>query len=62
MNNIRYDPIGLNRFASFDPSISRMRIVAGQHQPCAYCAMVYCLRHNDYKAAQLILKRMNSKC
>lgn len=49
------EKIGIDRFVRFDPSISRIRISA-VHQPCATCAMIYCLKQNDYEAAKLIAK------
>lgn len=55
MNIIYQSKLGADRFAKFDLSISRIRIAAS-HQPCATCAMIYCLKQNDNEAAELIAK------
>lgn len=60
MNEIYQTKLGIDRYVKFDPSISRTRI-RRPHQPCAYCAMVYCLKHGDKQAAEVIRERMNSE-
>ncbi len=51
------EPTGLDRFARFDPSISRARIAGHVHNPEWFGAYIWCLRHMDYEAAEVILKR-----
>lgn len=54
MNN---EKIGIDRYASFDPSISRTRIAAHVHKPGYLGAIIYCLKHGDNEAAELIRDR-----
>lgn len=49
--------IGLDRYASFDPSVSRVRIAAHVHKPGYLGAVIYCLKHGDNEAAELIRDR-----
>lgn len=59
---MRYDPIGLDRYAKFDMSISRMRIANHKpHEPCASCAVTYCLQNGDFEAAEIILQAQKAK-
>lgn len=51
---MRYEPIGLARFAKFDMSISRMRIARHKHVPSAAGALTYCLLNFDMEAAEII--------
>jgi len=54
MNEIYQEKIGTDRFAKFDPSISRMRIANSRHRPCATCVYIYLLKQGDYEAAELV--------
>jgi len=56
MSEVYQERAGADRYAKFDPSISRMRIASYRHQPCATCAYIYCLKNGDYEAAELIRK------
>jgi len=53
----RNEQIGIDRFARFDHSISRMRIANSVHTPSWLGAMIYCLRHGDFVSAELIEAR-----
>lgn len=59
MNHI---PQGQSQFAKFDPFISKMRTGNHQHTPCAICAFIYCLKHSDLEAADIIRKAQFDPC
>jgi hypothetical protein len=52
-----YIEIGLERFAKFDPSISRSRIVHQVHIPKWEDVYIHLLKQRDYKSAELVRVR-----
>lgn len=54
---MRYEPQGLDRYAKFDQSDTRIRQAQHVHVPSWRGAWIWCLRHQDYDAAELIVSR-----
>lgn len=58
MSNRHYiEPQGLDRYAKFDHSDTRIRQAQYRHVPSWQGAHIYCLKHRDYDAAELIASR-----
>ena len=54
---MRYEPQGLDRYACPDMSEVRIRQSQHVHVPSWHGAHIYCLKHYDYDAAELIKSR-----
>lgn len=57
LEQAQQEKIGIDRFASFDPSVSRTRIAAHVHKPGYLGAIIYCLQHGDKESAEFIRDR-----
>lgn len=59
---MNYLKIGLDRFAKFDLSISRIRQRNYKHQPSWPGVYIYLLKCGDTKAAEMVRQRNETKC